>query len=185
MQGPIDKFIKKRKTDDDGENEANDKQTKEKSKSPLKQKKLPFIKEENSKSNPAKKDDPNSKFYSSYESFIDSLATWKEPLKNFINPPNNSQMKSIYNFAKKEYETKTIFPPRNLIFNAFSKTPWDKVKVVIIGQDPYPNPGDAMGLSFSVPRTQRIPGSLINITYFYMSFSFQMLEIFFFVMMTI
>ena len=72
-------------------------------------------------------------------------------------------MKSIYTFVKKEYETKTIFPPRNLIFNAFSKTPWDKVKVVIIGQDPYPNPGDAMGLSFSVPRTQRIPGSLLNI----------------------
>ena len=72
-------------------------------------------------------------------------------------------MKSIYSFIKKEYETKTIFPPKNLIFNAFSKTPWDKVKVVIIGQDPYPNPGDAMGLSFSVPKSQRIPGSLNNI----------------------
>ena len=100
MQGPIDKFIKKRKTDNDGENETNDKQTKEKSKSPLKQKKLPFTNEENSISNPPKKDDQNSKFYSSYESFIDSLATWKEPLKNFINPPNNSQMKSIYTFVK-------------------------------------------------------------------------------------
>jgi len=163
MQGPMDKIIKKRKTDDDGANEANENQTKEKSKSPLKQKKIPSIKEDKFKLNPTKKDDPNSKFYSSYESFIDSLGTWKEPLKYFINPPNNSQMKSIYAFVKKEYETKTIFPPRNLIFNAFSTTPWDKVKVVIIGQDPYPNPGDAMGLSFSVPRTQRIPGSLINI----------------------
>ena len=72
-------------------------------------------------------------------------------------------MISLFNFVKKEYSTKTIFPPKNLIFNAFKKTPWDKVKVVIIGQDPYPNPGDAMGLSFSVPKTQPIPGSLRNI----------------------
>ena len=167
MEGPMDKFVKKRKTD---EEEPSEKQTKIANKSPLKEKKAP-ISLEQKKENPEAptitekktKEDPNSKFYSSYESFIDNLESWKVPLKSFINPPNNNQMKSIYNFVKKEYETKIIFPPKNLIFNAFSKTPWDKVKVVIIGQDPYPNPGDAMGLSFSVPKTQRIPGSLNNI----------------------
>ncbi len=69
----------------------------------------------------------------------------------------------IYNFIKSEYETKTIFPPKNQIFSAFQQTPFSILKVVIIGQDPYPNPNDAMGLSFSVNKTQKIPPSLINI----------------------
>ena len=166
MEGPMDKFVKKRKTDED----PNEKQTKKADLSPIKHKKDPAsLEQKKEKSeNPSTikktiKENPNSRFFSTYESFIDNLETWKVPLKSFINPPNNSQMKSIYSFVKKEYETKTIFPPKNLIFNAFIKTPWDKVKVVIIGQDPYPNPGDAMGLSFSVPKTQRIPGSLNNI----------------------
>ena len=163
----MDKFIRKRKTDDESDNQNKDKDTQKEDKSPLKQKKPTFTNEtENIKSDDLQKkikDNLNSRFYPSYESFIDTLGTWKDPLKTFINSPNNSQMKSIYSFIKKEYETKTIFPPKNLIFNAFSKTPWDKVKVVIIGQDPYPNPGDAMGLSFSVPKSQRIPGSLNNI----------------------
>ena len=166
MEGPMDKFVKKRKTD---EEEPSEKQTKIANKSPLKKKKPPIIESEEKESENPKiipkkeNEEQNSKFYPTYESFIDNLESWKVPLKSFINPPNNNQMKSIYNFVKKEYETKIIFPPKNLIFNAFSKTPWDKVKVVIIGQDPYPNPGDAMGLSFSVPKTQRIPGSLNNI----------------------
>ena len=172
MEGPMDKFIRKRKTDDmEEDEEVKDKndETQKVDKSPLKRKKPPIIESEEKESENPKiipkkeNEEQNSKFYPTYESFIDKLETWKIPLKTFINPPNNSQMKSIYNFIKKEYETKTIFPPKNLIFNAFSKTPWDKVKVVIIGQDPYPNPGDAMGLSFSVPKNQRIPGSLINI----------------------
>ena len=165
----MDKFIKKRKTDDDDVNaQTSEKEHKKGEKSPLKLKKLPLIKNEKiSDKLPVIqekiKDNPNAKFYTTYDSFIDKLESWKDPLKSFISPPNNKQMKSIYTFIKKEYENKTIFPPKNLIFNAFSKTPWDKVKVVIIGQDPYPNPGDAMGLSFSVPRNQRIPGSLLNI----------------------
>ncbi len=56
-----------------------------------------------------------------------------------------------------------IYPPGPLIFNAFNHTPFDKVKVVILGQDPYHGPGQAMGLSFSVPRGIRIPPSLRNI----------------------
>ncbi len=56
-----------------------------------------------------------------------------------------------------------VYPPGPLIFNAFNKTPFDRVKVVILGQDPYHNPGEAMGLSFSVPRGIKIPPSLVNI----------------------
>lgn len=58
---------------------------------------------------------------------------------------------------------KTIYPSGNLIFNAFNTTPFDKVKVIILGQDPYHNPGQAMGLSFSVPAEEKIPPSLKNI----------------------
>ena len=56
-----------------------------------------------------------------------------------------------------------IYPPGPLIFNAFDKTPLPSLKVVILGQDPYHNPGEAMGLSFSVPDGVRIPPSLRNI----------------------
>ena len=171
MEGPMDKFVKKRKTSDIPEEDKKEEKNKItlKEKSPLKQKKgtQMEIENNNAKNNNNKiiieEDNKNIKFYPTYESFIEKLSTWKDPLKAFIYPPNNSTMKSIYTFVKKEYSTKTIFPPKNLIFNAFEKTPWDKVKVVIIGQDPYPNPGDAMGLSFSVPKTQPIPGSLRNI----------------------
>ena len=174
MEGPMDKFVKKRKTSDLPDEEPKEEKNKisKKEKSPEKQKKRqPMEIEEKSKDsnqniqNKITQNEKNSnlKFYPTYESFIEKLSSWKEPLKSFINPPNNSIMKSIYNFVKKEYSTKTIFPPKDLIFNAFQKTPWDKVKVVIIGQDPYPNPGDAMGMSFSVPKTQPIPGSLRNI----------------------
>ena len=162
----MDKFIKKRKTDDE---EKSENEIMKPEKSPLKQKKMPISEDKNkdiekSSLSPKKiNEEVNSKFFSTYESFIDKLESWKIPLKSFISPPNNSIMKSIYSFVKKEYETKTIFPPKNLIFNAFQKTSWDKVKVVIIGQDPYPKPGDAMGLSFSVPKSQKIPGSLNNI----------------------
>jgi len=58
---------------------------------------------------------------------------------------------------------KTIYPPGKLIFNAFDTTPFSAVKVVIIGQDPYHQPGQAMGLSFSVPDGIRVPASLRNI----------------------
>ena len=62
----------------------------------------------------------------------------------------------------KEY-TKKIFPPKHLVFNAFEILPMDKIKVVILGQDPYINEGEAMGLSFSVPKGVKIPPSLRNI----------------------
>ena len=72
--------------------------------------------------------------------------------------------RDLYEFVKKEYETKTVFPPSNLLFSAFEYTTYKNVKVVILGQDPYHNYGQAHGLSFSVPPSQKqIPPSLINI----------------------
>jgi len=70
---------------------------------------------------------------------------------------------SLNNFLDKEYSSNTIFPPRNLIFNAFDKTSPNDIKVVIIGQDPYHEEHQAMGLSFSVPTGIDLPPSLINI----------------------
>lgn len=66
-------------------------------------------------------------------------------------------------FVKEEYRMNTIYPPGSLIFNAFNLCPFDKVKVVIIGQDPYHGPGQAHGLCFSVKDNVQFPPSLINI----------------------
>ncbi len=71
--------------------------------------------------------------------------------------------KSLNEFLDYEYKTQVIYPPRHLIFNAFNLTSPKDIKVVIIGQDPYHNPGQAMGLSFSVPNGIKIPPSLVNI----------------------
>lgn len=70
---------------------------------------------------------------------------------------------NLHRFLDKEYSSFTCYPPRNLLFNAFKLTPLSEVKVVIIGQDPYHEPGQAMGLSFSVPQGIKVPPSLINI----------------------
>ena len=66
-------------------------------------------------------------------------------------------------FLNKEYRDHTCYPPRELLFNAFKLTPLSNVKVVIVGQDPYHEPGQAMGLSFSVPDGVKVPPSLVNI----------------------
>ena len=70
---------------------------------------------------------------------------------------------SLTQQVKEEYRTQQCFPPGHLIFNAFNLCPFDKVKVVIIGQDPYHEQGQAMGLSFSVPEGIVMPPSLVNI----------------------
>jgi uracil-DNA glycosylase len=80
----------------------------------------------------------------------------------------NGEFKQEYfirlsSFVRKEYMTKDIFPPGSLIFNAFNLCPFDKIKVVIIGQDPYHGPGQAHGLCFSVREGIEFPPSLINI----------------------
>ena len=69
----------------------------------------------------------------------------------------------LTDFVRKAYMTGKCFPPAKLIFNAFNRTPFDKVKVVILGQDPYHEPGQAQGLAFYVPPDIQTPPSLINI----------------------
>ena len=87
--------------------------------------------------------------------------SWKNALHDQFEQP---YFQAIAAFLKKEKaEGKVIYPPGSLIFNAFDMTPFDAVKVVILGQDPYHNPGEAMGLSFSVPKEAKRPPSLLNI----------------------
>lgn len=87
--------------------------------------------------------------------------SWKEVLAGEFEKP---YFQGIIAFLKKEKAAgKVIFPPGPLIFNAFDTTPFHEVKVVILGQDPYIKPGEAMGLSFSVPQGVKIPPSLQNI----------------------
>lgn len=71
--------------------------------------------------------------------------------------------RELYQFVKQEYDTAQVFPPAEDIFNAFHLTPLNKVKVVILGQDPYHNDGQAHGLCFSVRPGVDIPPSLVNI----------------------
>ena len=71
--------------------------------------------------------------------------------------------KELQKFLDVEYETQTIYPERENVFNALKYSPYDKTKVVILGQDPYHEPGQAHGLCFSVSRGVKIPPSLVNI----------------------
>lgn len=71
--------------------------------------------------------------------------------------------KKLVRFVAEEYHEYLCFPPKSEIFSAFSHTPFDQVKVVILGQDPYHGPGQAHGLCFSVPEQIPIPPSLRNI----------------------
>ena len=87
--------------------------------------------------------------------------SWKQELKEEF---AKDYFQQIVTLIKAERALgKIIFPPGKLIFNAFYKTSFDKIKVVIIGQDPYHNPGQAHGLSFSVPYGVPPPPSLLNI----------------------
>ena len=85
---------------------------------------------------------------------------WEEALKGEFKKP---YYKELYYFIKNEYETKQIFPPFEDLFSAFHFTALKDVKVVILGQDPYHNDGQAHGLSFSVKPEVAIPPSLLNI----------------------
>lgn len=87
--------------------------------------------------------------------------SWKEVLKDEF---QKSYFEQIAMFLKHEKAlNKIIYPPGNLIFNAFDKTPFNDVKVVILGQDPYHGPGQAHGLCFSVQKGVKPPPSLVNI----------------------
>lgn len=87
--------------------------------------------------------------------------SWQAVIGDEFNKP---YMLALRAFLKQEKATgKTIYPPSSLIFNAFNHTPFDAVRVVIIGQDPYHGPQQAHGLSFSVPNGVALPPSLMNI----------------------
>lgn len=86
--------------------------------------------------------------------------SWHEKLKDEISKPYIADLKK---FLASEQQNYTIYPPEPLVFNAFSQTPYENVKVVIVGQDPYHGPGQAHGLSFSVPNGITPPPSLKNI----------------------
>ncbi len=86
--------------------------------------------------------------------------SWKEQLKDEFFKPYFHLLKEFLSDEKKSY---TVYPPGKQIFSAFEHTPFDKVKVVILGQDPYHGPGQAHGLCFSVPSGVPPPPSLINI----------------------
>ena len=87
--------------------------------------------------------------------------SWQAVIGNELQKP---YMQNLREFLKQEKAFgKVIYPPSPLIFNAFNHTPFDKVRVVIIGQDPYHGVGQAHGLSFSVPQGEKLPPSLMNI----------------------
>ena len=87
--------------------------------------------------------------------------SWKKQLQQEF---TKSYFLQIVTHLKTERSTNAIiYPPGSMIFNAFTQTPFDKVKVVILGQDPYHGPQQAMGLSFSVPQDIKPPPSLVNI----------------------
>jgi uracil-DNA glycosylase len=88
-------------------------------------------------------------------------ASWKDRLKSEFTKPYFLQVAT--HLKTEKLTGATIYPPGQMIFNAFTQTPFDEVKVVILGQDPYHNPGQAMGLSFSVPDGVPPPPSLANI----------------------
>ncbi len=86
--------------------------------------------------------------------------TWKKHLQGEFEKPYFEQLTEA---VRREYQQTTCYPPGKLIFNAFNLCPFDKVKVVILGQDPYHEPGQAHGLSFSVQDGVMFPPSLQNI----------------------
>lgn len=93
---------------------------------------------------------------------IENLETdWKYDT-NFMNIINNHSY-NINEYLYTEYSKYTIYPPQNLIFNAFNQFNTDDLRVILIGQDPYINENEAMGLSFSIPNGIKIPPSLKNI----------------------
>ena len=91
---------------------------------------------------------------------VDIEASWKQHLEREFTKPYFTQLTES---VRNEYRNGLCFPPAKLVFNAFNLCPFDKVKVVILGQDPYHEQGQAMGLSFSVPEGIMLPPSLQNI----------------------
>lgn len=86
--------------------------------------------------------------------------SWNERLKEEFEQP---YFKELAEFVRKEYVDETVYPARKFMFRAFELCPFDQVKVVVLGQDPYHGEGQANGLSFAVNEGERLPPSLVNI----------------------
>ncbi len=86
--------------------------------------------------------------------------SWKKELQIEF---EKDYFRELTEFVRQEYQTTTVYPPPNFIFRAFEFTPFSLVKVVILGQDPYHEPGQANGLCFAVGAGTRLPPSLVNI----------------------
>ena len=86
--------------------------------------------------------------------------SWKQQLQEEFDKP---YFEKLVTFVKDEYKRAHVLPLGHQIFHIFNSCPFEKVKVVILGQDPYPNPGQYYGVCFSVPEGVAIPGSLNNI----------------------
>jgi uracil-DNA glycosylase len=86
--------------------------------------------------------------------------SWQKVLQDEFEKP---YFKELVSFVKDEYTSQKVYPSGNQIFNAFERCPFDKVEVVILGQDPYHGPNQANGLAFSVSEKVRTPPSLLNI----------------------
>ena len=91
---------------------------------------------------------------------LSTLGSWQTVLQKVLAEPEFSALLSKTEAA---YEHTTVFPPREQVFEAFSLTPPEKLRVVILGQDPYHEPGQAHGLAFSVRPGVKLPPSLVNI----------------------
>ena len=87
--------------------------------------------------------------------------SWKNILKDEFSKDYFAEL--VYFLKTEKQLGRLIYPPGTLIFNAFNQTPFNKVKIVILGQDPYHGAGQAHGLSFSVPNGINPPPSLVNI----------------------
>ncbi len=88
----------------------------------------------------------------------------EESWRNILQPQFDSPyFETLANYVRQAYQNSIVYPPAGRIFEAFNRTPFDKVKVVILGQDPYHEPGQAHGLSFSVKPGVQVPPSLVNI----------------------
>lgn len=88
------------------------------------------------------------------------MIQWQTILDNYFSTPKGKQLMFQ---VEKAYQQTQVYPPKNLIFNALHLTPFEAVRVVILGQDPYHNEGQAHGLAFSVPKGVLLPPSLRNI----------------------
>lgn len=92
--------------------------------------------------------------------YLDLEQGWRDVLSSEWETP---YFKRLEDFVKDQYGRRECYPPFDKIFEAFRLCPWEKTRVVLLGQDPYHEPGQAMGLSFSVPMGVKLPPSLRNI----------------------